>query len=85
MSEFTVIDKKGVWVTVSGDFPLPDYQRHNDNPGTELVVLQPGMPTKIELNDFLRAQANLQILTVDPVTGEEIAPAGESKTLSLKK
>lgn len=75
MSEFKIIDKKGVWVKNNSEFGLPDYPRQSENPGTELIVLQPGVPTKIELSDFLKAQETLELLTVDPTTGEEIGVA----------
>jgi hypothetical protein len=75
VSEFKIIDKKGVWVVNGSEFALPDYVRHGENPGSELVMLQPGVPTKILLSDFLKSQATLKILTHDPITGDEIPGA----------
>lgn len=72
MSEFTIVDKKGQWVLNTSEFGLADHQRQSDNPGSTLVIIQSGVPTRIDLNDYLRAQPTLQLMTVDPVSGDEI-------------
>lgn len=75
MSDVRMIDKKsGTWVTNTSEFPLADHGRHAANPGSELIVIAPGQPTKIDLNDYLRGQPTLVRMTEDPVTGEPIAP-----------
>lgn len=67
-----IIDKKGSWVINAGEFPLPDYDRQTNNPGSELILLQPGEPTKIIISDYLRGQPMLRFMDADPVTGEAI-------------
>lgn len=79
MSEFKIVDKKGQWVLNTTEFPLPDHQRQGENPGSELIQIAPGVPTKIELNDYLRGQPTLVLMTDDPVTGEPIkAPVAKA-------
>ena len=67
MSDFKIIDKSGVWVRNNSEFPLPDYTRVG---GT--VLLESGVPTKIDLSDYLKGQPTLEVLTVDPISGDEI-------------
>jgi hypothetical protein len=70
MSEhFKIIDKKGEWVLNTGEVRLPDYQRQVDTPGSDLVILEPGVPTRIVRSDFLKAQPLLRLIE-DPTDGE---------------
>jgi len=79
MSEFKVIDKDGVWVMNTGESRVPDYVRHAENPGTELIIIEPGIPTKIKLSDYLKAQPTL-IEVSDPLGDDTPAkPKGEPK------
>lgn len=56
-----IIDKTkdAVWVLNQGEFRVPDYVRQSDNPGEALVILEPGVPTKIVFSDALRANTVL--------------------------
>lgn len=74
MSDFKIVDKSGSWVVNKSEFPLPDYTRVGG-----AVLIEPGVPTKIDVSDFLKGQATLEILTVDPITGEEIKPRSKGK------
>lgn len=69
-----VVDKSGVWVINKSEFPLPDYTREGG-----AVLIESGVPTKIELSDFLKAQPTLEVMTVDPITGDEIKPKKGTK------
>lgn len=61
MSDMKVIDKEdGEWVINTGDYGLPDYARHAANPGTELIIIQPGIPTKIVMSGYLKEQTTLK-------------------------
>ena len=82
--DFRMIDKKtGVWVRSTSEFGLADHGRQETHPGSALIVLQPGQATKIDLNGYLRGQPTLEVLTVDPISGEDIvekvAPAKVEK------
>lgn len=54
--DFKVIDKDGVWLVNQGEHPLPDYGRAGEIQGSDLVILAPGVPTKIKHSEFLKAQ-----------------------------
>lgn len=69
MSNFKVIDKDGAWVLNTGETRIPDYVRQHSTPGSELVILEPGEPTKIALSEFLKGQPNLREIE-DPTSGE---------------
>jgi hypothetical protein len=69
MSDFTVIDKKGEWILNTGENRVPDYLRQAETPGSTLVILEPGVPTKIIMSQFLLDQPTLQAIE-DPTDGE---------------
>lgn len=73
MSDFKIIDKdkNAAWVLNQGEFRVPDYTRHAENPGTELVMIEPGTPTKIHFTESLRANTVL-VEIEDPTNGEII-------------
>jgi hypothetical protein len=57
-----IIDKKGTWVRNAGEFALPDYPRGTETPDGQMVMLQPGEPTKVNVSDYLKGQPMLQHL-----------------------
>lgn len=71
MSDFKIIDKDktAVWVLNQGEFRVPDYARHAENPGTDLVIIEPGTPTKINFTESLRANTVL-VEIEDPTSGD---------------
>ena len=74
MSEnFKIVDKdkKAEWVINTSDARVPDYVRHSENPGTELIIIEPGVPTKIILSDYLKGQEVLKLIE-DPTQSEGI-------------
>lgn len=85
MNEIKMIDKQGEWVLNTGESRIPDYVRHAENPGTELIIIEPGVPTKIVLSAFLKGQPTLRQIE-DPTEGEikfkvskDDAPKAEAK------
>lgn len=81
MSDYKIVDKSkdAVWVLNQGEYRIPDYARHSDNPGTDLIMLEPGVPTKIKFSDALRANTTL-VEIEDPTQSEGIvikAPKAE--------
>jgi len=71
MSDFKVVDKKGAWLINTGETRIPDYIRQAENPGEELVILEPGVPTRIVHSDFLKGQPVVREIE-DPTTSEGI-------------
>lgn len=69
MSDFKVIDKKGEWVLNTGESRIPDYVRQAETPGEELVIIEPGVPTKIVVSEFLKQQTTLRLIE-DPTNGD---------------
>lgn len=76
MSDIKVIDKDGDWVINRGEYPLADHQRLTENPNTTLVLIQPGVPTQIKLNTYLKGQPTLE--QIDSPLGET-KPKAEAK------
>lgn len=73
MSDFKIVDKdkKAVWVLNTGEIRIPDYVRQAESPGTELVILEPGVPTKILLSTYLKGQDLIKRIK-DPTQGDGI-------------
>lgn len=68
-----IIDKKtGSWVYNQGEHRIPDYVRQCDH-GGDLVIIEPGVPTKIDFTESLRANTNL-IEIEDPTQTDGIVP-----------
>lgn len=71
MSDFKIIDKdkKAEWILNTSEIRVADYVRHADNPGSEMIILEPGVPTKIIMSPYLDAQEVIKRIE-DPTQGE---------------
>lgn len=71
MSDFTVIDKKdGKWYINTSEHRIPDYERQAENPGEKLVILEPGVPTKLIASKFLLGQPTVKACK-DPMSDDD--------------
>lgn len=77
MENIRQIDKNGVWLHNTGEFPVPDYGRQAE--GQELVMLAPGSVTRIRMNDYLASQPTL-VKVDDPFGEPEKKPSGKKST-----
>lgn len=84
MSNYRVVDKdkKATWVINQGEHRLPDYGRQAEIPGSDLVILEPGEPTRIIYNDFLKA--NPTIVEIEDPTQSEGIVVKEKKVETTK-
>lgn len=82
--DYKIIDKSktAVWVYNQGEFRVPDYVRQAENPGTELIMIEPHTPTQIEFSKSLRA--NPQLIEIEnPTTTDGIVPKDEKVKVKL--
>lgn len=63
MSDFKVVDKKGEWILNVSEARIPDYSRD------EVVIIEPGVPTRIVMTAYLDGQPTLRRIE-DPTEGE---------------
>lgn len=83
MSDFKIVDKdkKAEWVLNTSEIRIPDYVRHADNPGSDLIILEPGVPTKIVVSAYLEGQEVIKRIE-DPTQSDGIVfkvPKEEAK------
>lgn len=68
-----VVDKGGEWFINTSEHRIPDYQRHTENPGEDMVFMEPGVPTKIKPSGYLLGQPTI-VACPDPMSDDAPAP-----------